>query len=73
MRSDIAPGGVFPDYALPDQTGAVRRLSELQGRDPLILMLRHRRDRPPRRQRTARAGTRSAPLHEVEQTTGLRV
>ena len=39
MRSDIIPGGTFPDYALPDQTGTVRRLSELQGRDPLILTL----------------------------------
>ena len=39
MRSDIRPGGIFPDYALPDQTGTVRRLSELQGRDPLILTL----------------------------------
>ena len=29
----------FPDYALPDHTGTVRRLSELQGRDPLILLL----------------------------------
>src|SRR3954454_12020114 len=39
MRSDIIPGGVFPDYALPDHTGAVRTLSELQGRDPMILTL----------------------------------
>src|SRR5439155_887877 len=39
MRSDIIPGGVFPDYALPDHTGTVRSLSELQGRDPLILTL----------------------------------
>ena len=39
MRSDITPGGVFPDYALPDHTGTVRTLSELQGRDPLILTL----------------------------------
>jgi peroxiredoxin len=39
MRSDIVPGGVFPDYALPDHTGAVRTLSELQGHDPLILTL----------------------------------
>jgi peroxiredoxin len=39
MRSDIVPGGVFPDYALPDHTGEVRTLSELQGRDPLILTL----------------------------------
>jgi peroxiredoxin len=39
MRSDIVPGGVFPDYALPDHTGAIRTLSELQGRDPLVLTL----------------------------------
>ena len=39
MRSDIIPGGIFPDYALPDHTGTVRKLSELQGRDPLILTL----------------------------------
>ena len=39
MRSDIVAGGVFPDYALPDHTGTVRRLSELQGRDPMILTL----------------------------------
>ena len=39
MRSDIVPGGTFPDYALPDHTGTVRPLSELQGRDPLILTL----------------------------------
>src|SRR5580693_1289555 len=39
MRSDIIPGGVFPDYALPDHTDTVRKLSDLQGRDPLILTL----------------------------------
>jgi peroxiredoxin len=39
MRSDIVPGGVFPDYALPDHTSSVRTLSELQGRDPMILVL----------------------------------
>src|SRR5215475_8607679 len=39
VRSDIVPGGTFPDYALPDHTGTVRTLSELQGRDPLILTL----------------------------------
>lgn len=41
MRCDITPGGVFPDYALPDHTGTVRTLSEFQGRDPLVLMLAH--------------------------------
>ena len=39
MRPDIRPGGIFPDYALPDQTGTVRKLSELQGSDPLVLTL----------------------------------
>ena len=39
MPSDIVPGGTFPDYSLPDQTGTVRTLSEFQGRDPLILTL----------------------------------
>ena len=37
MRPDIVPGGVFPDYALPDHTGTDRALSEIQGDDPLIL------------------------------------
>src|SRR3954451_6599096 len=39
MRSDIVPGGAFPDYELPDHTCTLRRLSELQGDDPLILTL----------------------------------
>ena len=39
MRPDIRPGGIFPDYALPDHTGTVRKLSELQGSDPLVLTL----------------------------------
>jgi peroxiredoxin len=39
MRSDIVPGGTFPDYELPDHTKTPRRLSELQGGDPLILTL----------------------------------
>jgi peroxiredoxin len=39
MRSDIVPGGTFPDYQLPDHSGTPRKLSELQGGDPLILTL----------------------------------
>ncbi|HSZ06764.1 MAG TPA: redoxin domain-containing protein [Solirubrobacteraceae bacterium] len=39
MRSDIVPGGRFPDYELPDHTKTASRLSELQGDDPLILTL----------------------------------
>jgi hypothetical protein len=26
MRSDIVPGGIFPDYELPDHTGKLRKL-----------------------------------------------
>ena len=36
MRSDIVPGAVFPDHALPDHTNTLRTLSELQGEDPMI-------------------------------------
>src|SRR5918911_6879 len=39
MRADIKPGATFPDYELPDHTSTPRRLSELQGDDPLILTL----------------------------------
>src|SRR5262249_383374 len=37
MRPDIVPGRIFPDYELPDHTSTPRKLSELQGDDPLIL------------------------------------
>ena len=39
MRPDMVPGATFPDYELPDHTSTPRRLSELQGEDPLILTL----------------------------------
>jgi peroxiredoxin len=39
MRADIVPGGTFPDYELTDHTRTRRRLSELQGTDPMILLL----------------------------------
>jgi peroxiredoxin len=39
MRADIVAGETFPDYELPDHTNVARRLSELQGDDPLILTL----------------------------------
>jgi len=39
MRRDIVPGATFPDYELPDHTGTVWRLSDIQGEDPLILTL----------------------------------
>jgi peroxiredoxin len=39
VRSDIVPGAVFPDYGLSDHRGKHRTLSELQGGDPLVLVL----------------------------------
>jgi peroxiredoxin len=39
MRADIVLGAVFPDYELADHTGTHRKLSDLQGPDPLILVL----------------------------------
>ena len=39
MRSDIVPETKFPDYELSDHTGKHRKLSELQGPDPMILVL----------------------------------
>jgi peroxiredoxin len=39
VRSDIVPGAVFPDYELPDHTTKRRKLSELQGEDPMMLVL----------------------------------
>src|SRR3954463_15405717 len=39
MRPDLIPGAVLPDFALPDHTETVRKLSEIQGDDPMILTM----------------------------------
>jgi peroxiredoxin len=39
VRSDIVPGSTFPDYELTDHTKTRRTLGELQGNDPMILVL----------------------------------
>jgi peroxiredoxin len=39
VRADIVPGAEFPDYELPDHTGTLRRLSELQDEDPMIVVI----------------------------------
>jgi peroxiredoxin len=39
VRPDLVPGAVLPDFALPDHTDAIRKLSEIQGDDPMILTL----------------------------------
>ena len=39
MRFDIVSGAVFPDYELTDHTTKRRKLSELQGQHPMVLVL----------------------------------
>src|SRR4029079_6275052 len=39
MRSDMTQGAVLPDYELSDHTGKHRKLSELQGDEPMVLVL----------------------------------
>jgi peroxiredoxin len=39
MRSDINPGTIFPDYELSDHSAKRRKLSELQGQHPMVLVL----------------------------------
>jgi peroxiredoxin len=39
MSKGLKPGAVLPDFTLPDDAGTMRRLSELQGDDAMILML----------------------------------
>ena len=39
MRSDIVSGAIFPDYELSDHTAKRRKLSELQGQHPMVLVL----------------------------------
>src|ERR1700722_20734554 len=39
MRADIVSGAAFPDYELTDHTAKRRRLSDLQGPDPMIVVL----------------------------------
>ena len=39
MRADIVPGAAFPNYELSDHRGRHRTLSDLQGDDPLVLVL----------------------------------
>ena len=39
MHSDFGPGRTFPDFVLPDRTLTERRLSALQGGDPMVVVL----------------------------------
>jgi peroxiredoxin len=39
MRADIVPGAVFPNYELTDHAAKRRSLADLQGPDPMVLVL----------------------------------
>src|ERR1700681_527631 len=39
MRSDMGPGAILLDYELSDHTAKRRKLSELQGQHPMVLVL----------------------------------
>lgn len=39
MRADISEGAIFPDYNLTNHNGNKKKLSELQGKDPVALVL----------------------------------
>ena len=39
MRADIVASAVFPDYELIDHTVKRHKLSDLQGPDPMVLVL----------------------------------
>jgi peroxiredoxin len=39
MSNGLTPGAVFPDFKLPDESGRMWQLSELQGEDAMVLML----------------------------------
>jgi peroxiredoxin len=39
MRAEIVDGAKFPDFELVDHTGTRRKLSDLQGLDPMVLVL----------------------------------
>jgi peroxiredoxin len=39
MSNGLTPGAVLPDFELPDADGTPRRLSELQGGNPMVLLL----------------------------------
>ena len=59
MSKGLEPGAALPDFELPDEDGAMHRLSELQG-DNRWCCARPRRALPAR----APAPPRAAPFHE---------
>jgi hypothetical protein len=56
MREDIVPGAKFPDYQLTGTDKRRHKLSELQGTDPMALVLARGHYCPRDHQQPSRAG-----------------
>ena len=67
MRSDIRPGTTFRDHELTDQSDRRRRLSEIQGIDPVIVV-RSRGTYRPKDRRQLRNVVEHAPNFKVAYT-----
>jgi peroxiredoxin len=39
MSTGLHPGAIFPDFELPDEEGNMHRLSEVQGKNPMVVQL----------------------------------
>ncbi len=39
MSKGLEPGSVFPDFELPDEDGRLHRLSDIQGANPMVVLL----------------------------------
>ena len=39
MLKNLQPGDTFPDFELPDETGTLHKLSDVQGANPMVLQL----------------------------------
>lgn len=72
MPIDLRPGNIFPDYALPDTDGRRRKLSEIQGRDPMFLML-SRGSYCPKDERQARWMVEMEPQFAVSYTAVVTI
>ena len=71
MRPDIIPGAIFPDYELTDHATKRRKLSELQGKQPMILFLSRGAYCPKDRRQSGNSSSNSIPEIEVEDTCRL--
>ncbi len=75
MRSDIVSGAVFPDYELTDHTTKRRKLSELQGQHPMVLINAGRTgtSQPQNSKRRGSKAARNSSIRMAKRTPKLSV